>query len=452
MKNLVFIIADQLSRSILLPFCNKDYGFEALKQLAEHGIIATKYHTPSAVCTPSRGCILTGLTPFRHGAYRNGKNIGMDVKGCASVLKDNGYDVSYIGKWHLGKNRQMGDSLKNDNLLGFSFIGPEVEIGHAKSISKDGKTLFATIQENEEYTTDYLTRNAISYIDKACKSPFALFISYPDPHQPYLVRKPYSNMYAPYEMSIPETFYQEKLPDWAEEDEWGRQHYFPLSMFERKEYFQSAKAQYLGEVKCIDDSISLILDTLEKKDLLDNTTIVFTSDHGDYLGQHGLMEKNNLYDDVYSPPLFIMDKRLSGTMDSPMSAEDLMITLFSLCGISTPYFPGEDLSRCFLYHEDKYKDLFIYPSDVPRAGIITDEYKLCFVGKSWDGKKEFKDHILFSRKNDKAEQNNLFEKYKNTSIVTQLASRILDKMKKENVPSSLLPPALYHYSKESERK
>ena len=236
MKNLVFIIADQLSRSILLPFCNKDYGFEALKQLAEHGIIATKYHTPSAVCTPSRGCILTGLTPFRHGAYRNGKNIGMDVKGCASVLKDNGYDVSYIGKWHLGKNRQMGDSLKNDNLLGFSFIGPEVEIGHAKSISKDGKTLFATIQENEEYTTDYLTRNAISYIDKACKSPFALFISYPDPHQPYLVRKPYSNMYAPYEMSIPETFYQEKLPDWAEEDEWGRQHYFPLSMFERKEY------------------------------------------------------------------------------------------------------------------------------------------------------------------------------------------------------------------------
>ena len=223
-------------------------------------------------------------------------------------------------------------------------------------------------------------------------------------------------------------------------------------MFERKEYFQSAKAQYLGEVKCIDDSISLILDTLEKKDLLDNTTIVFTSDHGDYLGQHGLMEKNNLYDDVYSPPLFIMDKRLSGTMDSPMSAEDLMITLFSLCGISTPYFPGEDLSRCFLYHEDKYKDLFIYPSDVPRAGIITYEYKLCFVGKSWDGKKEFKDHILFSRKNDKAEQNNLFEKYKNTSIVTQLASRILDKMKKENVPSSLLPPALYHYSKESERK
>ena len=152
MKNLVFIIADQLSRSILLPFCNKDYGFEALKRLAAHGITATKYHTPSAVCTPSRGCILTGLTPFRHGAYRNGKNIGMNVKGCASVLKDNGYDVSYIGKWHLGKNRQMGDSLKNDNLLGFSFIGPEIEMGHAKSVSKDGETLFATIQEKEEYT------------------------------------------------------------------------------------------------------------------------------------------------------------------------------------------------------------------------------------------------------------------------------------------------------------
>ena len=74
--------------------------------------------------------------------------------------------------------------------------------------------------------------------------------------------------------------------------------------------------------------------------------------------------------------------------------------------------------------------------------MFTDTFP--YVRYCVQGKKEFKDHILFSRKNDKNEQKNLFKKYENTNLVTELASRILDKMKKEKVPSSLLPSALYH--------
>ena len=445
MKNLVFILTDQLSRSVLPLYSSCSYGFDNIARLQSMGTSALAYHTPSAVCTPSRGCVLTGLTPFRHGAYRNGLPVGAGITGAGAVLKACGCSASYIGKWHLGCGRSMGDSLREDNLLGFDFIGPETEMAHAKSVSPDGAELHAEIQDGLEYTTDYLCRRAVEHI-RSVSSPFALFISFPDPHQPYLAGSPYCSMYSPYKMEVPASFYQKEVPDWAEDDEWGRKHYFPPGMFERTEYFQAAKAQYLGMVRCIDAALGRILDSLEDRGLMRDTVVVFTSDHGDYLGLHGLMEKNNLYDDVYSPPLIIASDGLAGTCASPVSAEDLMHTVFSLMGLDSQIFPGEDLSRCFTEGLYRYKDLFIYPSDVPRAGIITDEYKLCFVGMSYDGKREFRDHILFDRKKDPDEMDNLFGRPGYEEITARLAGKILARMQLENVPEHLIPRALAGYA------
>ena len=118
MKNLVFILTDQLSRSVLPLYSSCSYGFDNIARLQSMGTSALAYHTPSAVCTPSRGCVLTGLTPFRHGAYRNGLPVGAGITGAGAVLKACGCSASYIGKWHLGCGRSMGDSLREDNLLG----------------------------------------------------------------------------------------------------------------------------------------------------------------------------------------------------------------------------------------------------------------------------------------------------------------------------------------------
>lgn len=107
----------------------------------------------------------------------------------------------------------------------------------------------------------------------------------------------------PLKVEIPESFYEDTLPDWAERDNWGRNHYFPKGLFDREGHLHRLKAQYLGSAKCIDDNVGKITTYLKKNGLWENAIVIFTTDHGEYMGEHGLLEKNNLYESVYHLPM-----------------------------------------------------------------------------------------------------------------------------------------------------
>lgn len=448
MRNILIIYTDQLRRDVLGCYGGREVPTPNIDFIAENGIQMEECYTPSAVCTPSRGCFMTGRYPYRNGAYRNGIPVKPDEHGFAEAFAQSGYETIYIGKWHLADHKEMGENLAEPqeffNMLGFENWQHKIEIGHCKSIQVlDGKLHPSKQMGNEtSYTTDWLTTETIRCLnERDRKKPFLCMVSIPDPHQPYQVRKPYDTMFDPLDVELPESFYEKELPDWAEKDEWGRKHYLPRGMFEREGHLRRMKALYLGMVKCIDDNVGRLLGYLKAEGLWDETIVVFTSDHGEYMGEHGLMEKNNLYESVYHIPMLIAmpgyrEKKNKGCFN----VIDFGTTLAGLAGIGYPFVTdGSDRSYAIMEDlEDENVEVYIHPTDVPRAGIITDKYELAYIGRGWKGE-VFHDHILFDRKKDPLQMNNLYGKPEYEAVVKELTEKIRQHHRRFATPVDALP-------------
>ena len=157
-------------------------------------------------------------------------------------------------------------------------------------------------------------------------------------------------------------------------------------------------------VKLIDDCVGKMLDALREKGILDNTIVVFTSDHGEYLGEHGLMGKNQLYETAYRVPMLIRwpEKIAAGTrIDRMVGSVDFMPTILTLMGFEPcGREHGRDASALLRGEDTKWDDACHIHHDRNRAGVFTPNYELAYV--------KGHDAILFDRKNDPDQVNNLF--------------------------------------------
>lgn len=449
-KNILIIYTDQLRRDVLGCYGGKEVKTPHIDALAENGLLLENYYTPSAVCTPSRGCFLTGRYPHANGAYRNGVPVGMQEHGFAEAFALAGYHTGYIGKWHLADHKERGDALDEYNPLGFQEWKDKVEFGHCKSVYRTagGICVKREVGDEKSYTTDWLADETVAFLERRAGSeaPFLFMVSMPDPHQPFEVRHPYDTMFDPLTLDIPESFYEKRVPDWAEYDNWGRQHYFPPGLFEREGHLRRLKAQYLGAVKCIDDNVGKITNCLKRTGLWENTIVIFTTDHGEYMGEHGLMEKNNLYESVYHIPLVMsmpgrtVKERRCQTW---INAVDFGVTLAGLVGIPYPFaVQGRELSDTILKNEETKKELYIHPCDVPRAGILTPEYELAYVGKGWNGQ-TFYEHILFDLKKDPLQLCNVFGKKEYEQVQRKLTEKIRVHHGRLGTPKEFLPKEVW---------
>lgn len=450
MKNILIIYLDQLRRDVLGCYGGKEVETPNIDLLAREGILMDECYTPSAVCTPSRGCFLTGTYPHNNGAVRNGMAVKREQRGIAEAFLRAGYSTGYVGKWHLAGDKKMGEDLADENgeynRLGFENWKYRQEINHCKSIRiENGKMYPSDSMGNKEtYTTDWLTDETIRCLkNRERDKPFLFMTSIPDPHQPFEVRKPYDTMFDPLEVKVPKTFYEKDIPDWADGDEWGRQFYFPLGLFEREGHLRRTKAQYLGMVKCIDDNVGKIIRYLKEEQIWEETMVILTTDHGEYLGEHGLMGKNNLYDSAYHIPMIISmpwEKQRGVRSKMYFSVVDFGKTIAGMAGISYPYeCDGYDKSDSLFGNScNVEKEIYIHPSDVPRAGIITDQYELAYVGTGWKGK-VFCEHILFDRIRDPYQEENLFSDPAYQSVITELTEKIRNHHKIYKTPKETLP-------------
>ncbi|NGP45554.1 sulfatase-like hydrolase/transferase [Bacillaceae bacterium SIJ1] len=430
--NVLIIKTDQQSLWTLSCYGGTLVHTPHIDQLADTGAKFTNYFTNSAVCTPSRGSFITGRYPHHHGAFRNDQSLYKDEVTLAHVLKQNGYQTGYAGKWHLHGNDSPG-WMSQENAMGFDDCKYMFNSGHFKEVVEHeaGIEVSYEIGDEETYMTDWLTQKALDYFAKQTKQhqPFFYMLSIPDPHQPFNVRPPYDTMYDPQDMPIPSTFDENPLPDWAEYGTWGREATFPLDLEDREERFRSLKAQYCGQVKCIDDAVGRMVHSLKELNLYDDTLIVFTTDHGEYMGEHGLMYKNNLYEAAYHIPLIIRwpEKVKEGTVvDRFVATVDFQQTLLGLLNLKpSGREQGRDASP-FLQNENiPWEDeVFIHPSDVPRTGIFTPSHELAYVGTGWEGQ-EFADHILFDRMKDPMQMRNIFDDPEERDVQKHLTARII---------------------------
>ncbi|MFC2601482.1 MAG: sulfatase/phosphatase domain-containing protein, partial [Treponema lecithinolyticum] len=162
---------------------------------------------------------------------------------------------------------------------------------------------------------------------------------------------------------------------------------------------------------------------------------------------HGLLEKNNLYESVYRIPLIISFPGKIGAgsvINTYVSIVDFQPTLLNLLDLPlSAQEQGRDVS-CLFEHDsaDWEEAVFIHPNDVPRAGILTREYELAYVGSGWQNQKEFKDHILFDRKNDIDQMHNLFYNKAYQPVIEKLTVKMAEHFKKLHFDKNKLPPPL----------
>jgi uncharacterized sulfatase len=276
------------------------------------------------------------------------------------------------------------------------------------------------VGDEETYATDWLTNKALRFLDDAAGRPFCYMLSLPDPHGPVHVRAPYDTRYPPDEIPLPKTFTPDSLPDWARALQ--EKSPFGLGRPDREDRLRRFLASYFGEVKLIDDSVGRLVGALEAKGLLDDTILVFTTDHGEYAGEHGLHAKNQLYETAYRIPMIVhwpKGIRPGTRIDNVMSTVDFQPTILGLMGVAPcGREQGRDGSALVRGEGHAWDDhAFLHHSTHTRAGIFTRDHELALVQ---DG-----ESILFDRRNDPDQVNNLFDDPGHAGVVTALTERVV---------------------------
>lgn len=323
-----------------------------IDRIADEGAICNRHYCSTAVSTPSRASIITGLYPQATGAYKNGMHIREDIPTFATILRDNGYSTSYVGKWHLaGDETQYQFDIKYK--AGFEDNRYMMNGGHKPYFIKgeDGKIDFQASNYNGVpkdrlvHLTDYFTDKTVEIIERDKDKPFCIMVSIPDPHTPDIAREPYNKMYDEMNPQMPKTMlpeYASNRPQWA----------FGNKNGEMTKFTPAKLKQYFGMVKHIDDSVGRMLDALDKAGVLDNTIVVFTADHGDMFYEHSRMNKGVPYESSAKIP-FVMrfPKKIKAgkVVNTAQVNVDFAPTVLSLMGVnySDVKFHGVDQSAEF---------------------------------------------------------------------------------------------------------
>jgi arylsulfatase A-like enzyme len=351
-RNFLFIMCDQLRADYLSCYGHPSLETTNIDALAARGVRFERAYCQSPVCGPSRASFYTGRYMVSHGATWNNVPLPVGEWTLGDYMREQGVRCGLVGKTHMVADTKGMARLEIDaggrlgilsSQCGFDPIErddglhPDVSLDPDLEYNKylrakgyvsdnpwhdfansaegpDGEVLSGWHMRNvhlparvaaEDSETPYMTRRAKDYISSAGESPWCLHLSYIKPHWPYIAPAPYHNLYGANHI----------LP--AVRSEAERENVHPVvaafmghgdsQSFQREEVRQRVIPAYMGLVKQIDDSIGDLMAFLDGLGRLDDTMIVFTSDHGDYLGDHWLGEKELFHEPSSRIPLIVYD-------------------------------------------------------------------------------------------------------------------------------------------------
>jgi len=304
------------------------------ERLAGRGMRFKFGYTPTALCAPARASFFTGLYPTAHGMYNNYHSLPVIHSGLfngvslfSEHLKKAGYNLSYIGKWHVSGEKSPADygwhipEGADFGPVGYPAPGRRKILWHRqiqweppKSLKRyaiirrkgwPAYILYGTRSGKLEDMMDFKRGNiAIKEIRRLSKEskPWVIFVGLTEIHDPYIVVEPYASMYDPEEVPLPENYYDGMEDKPAIYRRMRRQLWSQLS----EEQVKEAIAHYWGLCAMTDDIVGFILDALEDTGVEDNTLVLFTSDHGDQVGGHGLFLKGILpFEESYRIPMIV---------------------------------------------------------------------------------------------------------------------------------------------------
>ena len=414
--NILLIFTDDLASQAISAYRHPLQLLQTpnIDRLAREGVLFERALVPNSICGPSRAVILTGKYSHLNGFYRNGNRFDGSQQTVSKLLQQAGYQTAVIGKWHL-----------ESDPTGFNHwqILPGQGVYYNPPMVRNGQPV-----KLEGYTTDIITDLSLEWLRQRDKTkPFLLMAQHKAPHREWApaLRHLGWNQDRPFpepptlfddysgrgraekeqDMTLEKTFTtrdsKETAPPYlnAEQRKAWDAYYEPRNAaFREKKLsgrdlvrwrYQRYMHDYLGTVKAVDESVGRILQFLDAEGLADNTVVIFSSDQGFYLGEHGWFDKRWIYEESLTTPLLVRWPGVSraGTRQKAMaSVVDFAETFLDAAGAPIPAdMQGRSLRPLLQgaapadWRTSFYYHYYESPSGhrVPKHyGIVTGRYKL----------------------------------------------------------------------------
>jgi len=480
--NILLITSDQQHFNTL-GFRNSEVKTPNLDRLAQGGTVFTRTYCPNPTCSPTRASIITGRYPSQHGCWSLGTKLSEEHHTVGEDFTHAGYRTALVGKAHFQPlaSTEEFESLEAYPVLqdldfwrrfhgpfyGFEHVelarnhADEAHVGQHYAIWMEEKGFRNwrecfrkptgsspaqhgrwNIPEEYHYDTWIAERtNALLEQYKASDERFFLWASFFDPHPPYLVPEPWDMMYDPHSITVPAVvegehdsnpphfkLTQQEKPDFSPWRESGfGMHGFHSHKHSRQQ-LQENIAIYYGMISLMDKYIGKILSKLEQLGLSDNTLVVFTTDHGHFYGQHGLIAKGAFhYEDMIRVPFIV---RFPGrvpagrTCAALQTLVDLAPTFLSITGIDIPReMTGIDQSDVWFGESEGIRDHIIVenrhePTTIHVKTYVNERYKITVYYNRDYGE-------LFDLKEDPGEINNLWNSPEHQDLKHELILKLL---------------------------
>lgn len=388
--NIILIVSDDQRSDTIGALGNNHIDTPNLDKLTRRGLSFMRATCANPICTPSRAELLTGCSGFRNGVINFGKPIDPNLKTWPQAMHDAGYKTWYVGKWHNnGRPRSHGydESLGLFAGGGGKWYKPQVDWKNSPVTGYRGWIFQSDDGEKFPEKGVGLTANisthfanaAIDFIQRSKKepqTPFFLHVNFTAPHDPLLVPPDMTNRYDPTKLPLPKNFASRHPFDHGNLE--GRDEKM-LTWPRTKAMVLKNKAVYYAVITHMDQQIGRILQALKETNQIDNTIIIFTSDHGLAIGSHGLMGKQNMYEHTINVPLIMAGPGIPKGKRSNAQCylRDLYPTICDIVGIS----PNTSIEGKSLRHviqgsaKSVHKYIYGYFRDKQRM-IRSDRWKL----------------------------------------------------------------------------
>jgi len=451
-------MTDTQGANVIGAYGHPELDTPNIDNLAQNGIKFTRACTTCPLCTPARAGIFTGIYPHTAGAWTNNLPLGDNIKTMGQRFRDNGYRTAYIGKWHLDGHDYFGTGICPD--------GWDAEYWY------DGKRYLSELDKQEIHLwrrgltsteqlrvhdirpgftwADRISDRAIDFLKRQSDEPFVLVVSYDEPHHPFTCPPEYAEKFANYAYPVGPAAHDtlENKPahqrEWAEADR--------ARVKNGLVHGCVCHPLYFGCNSFVDHEIGRVIDAThayagDRSGRLENTYLIFTSDHGDMLGAHQLVGKGPaMYEEITRMPLIIEQPKGvgAGTVNSTLVSHiDLLPTMLELAELDVPpILEGQSLVPFLKGKEDT-------PREGAERSVVIEFHRYEIEHDSWGGFQPIRcivsgDHKLvinllhtdelYDLKEDPAEVDNLIQYPDCADIRDELHDRLLDWMYEKRDP------------------
>ncbi len=471
--NILFIISDQMVAALTGAYGHPVVQTPHLSRLAAEGVRFDSAYTPFPLCSPGRACLMTGRHASAIGAYDNATLLPADQPTFAHYLSNAGYDTVLSGKMHfVGPDQLHGFQRRLTTDIypaSFDWVKDEwIRIKETRgedyeAIMRDRQGYHAPGYTGQAVKVDHW-HNALSYDEethfraveylraqKGSDAPFFLCASYHHPHEPFHPPQKYWDLYADADIAIPD-FPGDLDDSYSAMDRWlNAYHGTRKTELRNPDSLRRLRRAYYGLVTYMDDKVGGLLAALEETGQLDNTVVVFTSDHGDMLCEKEMVQKRCFYEWSCRVPLIIRfpDQWQAGTAcKHPVSLLDLLPTFCQLAGTEAA-LPHDGASLLPLL-DDHPRDRYIFAHAHEAVGapcimVRQGRYKYNYIHGY--------DPQLFDLEADPGEWNNLAGCTDHAATAAQMRGLVLDHFAPEAIAADNLD-SLYRreFIRESMRK